>query len=190
MDKFTLRAQIKELKAQVTPGKRKIEARYVFSSVQSLKAFREAQKVLFYASLPDELPTDEFLGSWAITKQVLLPRVNGDELEILAYDPNHVRKGAFGISEPDGNDLVAPSDIDLIIVPAIALDRHCNRLGRGRGYYDRLIKQCPQAYTIGVGLDCQFVDEVPVDDQDEPLCGVITASHVCFRRAFKGYEKH
>lgn len=187
MDKFTLRAHIKQLKAQVTPGKRKMEARYVFTTIQSLRCFREAQSVLFYASLPDELPTNEFLDSWAISKQVLLPRVNGDDLDILPYDAKQVATGAFGITEPAGTDVVDPASIQLIIVPAIALDGHCNRLGRGRGYYDRLLSRCPQAYTIGVALDCQFVDEVPVDPHDQPLCGVITASHVCFRRAFKGY---
>ena len=78
--------------------------------------------------------------------------------------------------EPVG-DAVDASCLELIIVPAVALDGKRNRLGRGKGFYDRLLSttDCP---TIGVACDFQLVDEVPVEPHDRPLDCVVTSDTV------------
>ena len=63
--------------------------------------------------------------------------------------------------------------MELIIVPGVAFDRHNNRMGRGRGFYDRLLKSTPNAYKVGVGFDFQMVDNVPVEPFDVPMNKVI-----------------
>ena len=167
---------MKQLKAMTPAAVRQVEADIVFSTIEKMAVWQQAQHILCYWSLPDELPTHEAVGRWLVAgKSIYLPRVKGDDLEIVPYhgpqslDDNN----RFHIGEPVG-DAVDPSMLELIIVPAVALDKKRNRLGRGKGYYDRLLgsTQCP---TIGVVCDFQLVDEVPVEPHDRPLDYVVTS---------------
>ena len=179
MTKKELRKQIKDLKAITPVALRQVEADIVFNTIKAMPVWQQAQHVLCYWSLPDELPTHESVNQWlAAGKSIYLPRVVGDDLEIVPYhgpqslDDNN----KFHIGEPVG-DAVDPSCLKLIIVPAVALDAKRNRLGRGKGFYDRLLSTtaCP---TIGVVCDFQFVDEVPVEPHDRPLDCVVTSDTV------------
>jgi 5-formyltetrahydrofolate cyclo-ligase len=62
----------------------------------------------------------------------------------------------------------------MIIVPGVAFDRHNNRMGRGRGFYDRLLKSTPNAYKVGVAFNFQMVELVPTEEFDVPMNAVIT----------------
>lgn len=73
---------------------------------------------------------------------------------------------AFGILEPVGELYTDYDAIDLIVVPGVAFDRHGNRLGRGRGYYDKILKETRVARKVGICFGFQFVEEVPVDELD------------------------
>lgn len=181
-DKKELRQVVRALKSKLDDTQKRQEALAVFQSIETLQAFRSAKHILLYYSLPDELPTHEIVDKWSHVKTIYLPRVNGDELDLLKYDRQHMGKGAMGITEPTGDELVDPSIIDLVIVPAVALDKHCNRCGRGRGYYDRLLPLCTHARYIAVGLDCQFFDNIPVAPHDIKMDGVVTASHLAFAK--------
>lgn len=78
--------------------------------------------------------------------------------------------GAYGIMEPaiDDSIEIEPSELDLIIVPAVAYTRECLRLGQGGGYYDRLLEKAA-AFTVGVGYDFQLLESLPVEPHDIPL---------------------
>ena len=179
MTKKELRQQIKQLKGMTPVAVRKVEADMVFNTIRTMPVWQQAQHILCYWSLPDELPTHESVNQWlADGKNIYLPRVKGDDLEIVPYhgalslDDNN----KFHIGEPVG-EAVGPSCLELIIVPAVALDEKRNRLGRGKGFYDRLLSttHCP---TIGVACDFQLVDEVPVEPHDRPLDCVVTSDVV------------
>ena len=179
MTKKELRQQIKRLKAITPAAMRQVEADMVFNKIRKMPVWQQAQHILCYWSLPDELPTHEAVNAWlANGKNIYLPRVMGDDLEIVPYhgaqslDDNN----QFHIGEPVG-DAVDASCLELIIVPAVALDQKRNRLGRGKGFYDRLLSAttCP---TIGVVCDFQLVDEVPVEPHDHPLDCVVTSDTV------------
>jgi 5-formyltetrahydrofolate cyclo-ligase len=182
MEKKELRDIVRANKSKVSELEKQREARLVFSTIESLRAYKYSNNILLYYSLPDELPTHEAIERWSKSKKIYLPRVNGDDLEILPYDGN-LNDGSYNIKEPAGNDVADANDIDLIIVPAIAVDKHCDRLGRGKGFYDRLLQKM-RAYKIGVALDCQFFDEIPIEENDVRLDGIITASHISFRKSF------
>ena len=179
MTKKELRQQIKQLKGMTPVAVRKVEADMVFNTIRTMPVWQQAQHILCYWSLPDELPTHESVNQWlADGKSIYLPRVKGDDLEIVPYhgaqslDDNN----KFHIGEPVGEP-VDPYCLELIIVPAVALDEKRNRLGRGKGFYDRLLSttHCP---TIGVACDFQLVDEVPVEPHDRPLDCVVTSDVV------------
>ena len=182
MTKKELRRQIKELKAITPVAVRQVEAAMVFKKIEKMAVWQQSQHILCYWSLPDELPTHEAVNQWlAMGKNIYLPRVVGDDLEIVPYhgaqslDDNN----KFHIGEPVGEGVDA-SCLELIIVPAVALDAKRNRLGRGKGFYDRLLAgtNCP---TIGVACDFQLVDEVPVEPHDRPLDCVVTSDAVFSR---------
>lgn len=177
MNKCEIRKWIKTQKFSLTDSERINEANAVFAKIERMAEFQSAERVMLYHSLPDELPTHEFITKWAHSKHLFLPRVNGDELEVLPYNPHELQSGAFSIEEPQGNNITHPNTLDLIIVPAVALDHDKNRLGRGKGYYDRLLSKT-QATTIGVGYDLQLIPTgIPAEPHDIKLDYIITKSH-------------
>lgn len=177
MKKSEIRRLVKNHKALLGESDRVDAARSVFDRLERLAAFLMADNVLMYNSLPDELSTREFLDKWSGRKRFFLPRVNGVDLDVLPFDRTRLHLGAFRIEEPEGDDVVDLATIDLVVVPAIAYDRHGNRVGRGKGYYDRLLSRM-NAVTVGVGYDFQLVEDVEVEPHDRPVDIVITPSGV------------
>lgn len=182
--KEDIRQRVRAAKALLGEAERTAAAARVFDTIRNMGAYIMAHRVLLYHSLPDELSTREFLA--AINpdnsdKEFFLPRVNGVDLEILPYNRTRMHLGSFRIEEPDGNDTVDIDDIDLIIVPAVAYDRCGNRVGRGKGYYDRLLSRS-RATTIGVCYDFQLYDEITPDEHDIPVHFVVSGSGNIYRR--------
>lgn len=176
MKKDDIRRAIRAHKTILSDSERRQAASRVFSRLEQSAAFILADHILMYHSLPDELSTIEFLEKWHSTKRFYLPRVNGVNLEILPYDRSHMRLGAFHIEEPDGDEVTPFERIELVVVPAVAYDREGNRVGRGKGYYDRLLRDT-KAATVGVGYDFQLVDSIDTEDHDVAVDIVITESH-------------
>ena len=145
----------------------------VFERLENSAAFQMAEKILLYHSLPDELDTRRFLKKWKDIKKFFLPRVNGVNLELLPYNETKLEIGSFYIEEPTGNDIHPVEEIELIIVPGVAFDKKGRRLGRGKGFYDRLL-QSAKATKIGVGYEFQLVDDIPAEDHDVPMDIIIT----------------
>ena len=170
MEKREIRHKIKNMRQMLTEGERISAADAVFSQLEQTAAFMLADRILMYHSLPDEVSTHAFL-----------PRVNGVNLEILPYDEQRLELGSFHIEEPTGENTVDPEEIELIVVPAVAFDRKGTRLGRGKGFYDRLLAST-KAVTIGVGYDFQLIDEVPAEPHDVPMNMVVTQTSVILCR--------
>ncbi|MBR5102352.1 MAG: 5-formyltetrahydrofolate cyclo-ligase [Muribaculaceae bacterium] len=174
--KAQIRKQIKAAKASIDKEHKRLQAQCVFDFIETLQLFKKAKNILLYYSLPDELSTHEVIEKWAKVKNIYLPRVNDSNLmEIVPYDGS-LHTGAYNIQEPVGEPVTDTSVIDLIIVPGIAFDRDMNRLGRGKGYYDRFLVTT-NAPTIGVGYDCQIVDSLPAEEHDIKLNAVITTTY-------------
>lgn len=138
--------------------------------------FQQAQWVLLFHSLSDEVNTHELIERYKDKKTIILPSVVGDELELHIYDASSATKqGAFNIIESCG--LLLPQSnyhrIDLAIIPGVAFDHEGNRLGRGKGYYDRLLPQL-QCHTIGLCYPYQLIESVPHEPHDIKVKEVLT----------------
>lgn len=174
-NKQAIRQQIRYQKQLLTADDKTLAAQHVVRQVEMLDAFVNARNILAYYSLPDELQTHQAVQRWSQSKQLFLPRVNGDYLDILPYQPNELTPGAFNIEEPNGNNTAQLSEMDLIIVPGIAFDHAGNRVGRGKGFYDRLLAQPHHAITIGICYDFQLLDTmIPAEPHDATMDFVIT----------------
>lgn len=180
LEKESIRRKAKARKALLSAEERANAAQTVFDLLEQTAAFLMADKILMYHSLPDELSTREFIARWHSRKHFYLPRVNGVNLDILPYDESRLHLGAFQIEEPTGSDTADVDEMELIVVPGVAFDRRGNRLGRGKGFYDRLLRQT-RATTIGVGFECQIFDDLAPEPHDVPLHLVITENGI-YRR--------
>lgn len=147
----------------------------ILAALEAHPAFRAAHTVLLYHSLKDEVDTHDFIRKWSGEKQILLPVVVGDDLELRIYTcPEDLAVGAYGIEEPTGEVFTDYDTIDFIAVPGVAFDRNGNRLGRGKGYYDRLLPRITTAYKAGICFPFQIVEEVPAEPLDIRMDEIIT----------------
>ena len=141
------------------------------TSIPSLPRWQESGIVAAFVALhgePDLCPCD-----WAAEKTVLLPRVEGDLLVFhQVYEPEDLQPGAFGVMEPNPQKCPAldPREAGIIFVPGLAFTADGKRLGRGRGYYDRLLaKLPPSVLRVGVGFRSQIIDSIETEPHDEDV---------------------
>ncbi len=172
--KKEIRREIREKKKQYSLSEKKANSKIIFEKIEFLEEFKRAKTVLVYWSMPDEVFTHEFVLRWYKKKKVLLPVVKGDELELKIFSgPENMIKGEqYGIEEPIGESFYQFNEIDLIIIPGVAFDKENNRLGRGKAYYDKLLK-ASKAIKAGVCFDFQFLEVVPTDKHDIKMDTVI-----------------
>ncbi len=149
----------------------------------SLCAFKEATTILFYMAFDGEVDTFEMIRqAQKMGKIIGLPGINKEKREIIPavierIDTACLEIGSYGILQPkigQGN-LLNIDKIDMVIVPGIAFDRQNNRLGRGKGYYDRFLKKISShTTTVGLAFDFQIVDHLPdIAHYDVPVSCVL-----------------
>lgn len=161
MTKGKLRKSVKAEITQISADERIRAAAIVAEKIESLPAFQSARNIMLYSSLPDELSTDEMIRRWSANHRIFLPKVVGDEIVVAEYEATAMRRGKFGIMEPDSADKIDPSVLDLVVVPGRAFDLSGRRVGRGGGYYDRFLKRLlPDAVTVGIGFQCQIFEDL------------------------------
>ncbi len=132
--------------------------------------------ILAFAPLPDEVILWPLLESIAAQGRLALPRVDGSLLTLHRVPHlTSLRAGPFRLQEPGpGAVVVPPADVAVALVPGLAFTRAGARLGRGKGFYDRLLPLFPATTKrIGVCYACQLVDSLPLDDHDMPVDEVV-----------------
>ena len=161
----------------MTEAQKELQSLSVCENIIATLEWSDAKDVLLYAALPDELDLTVLLTS-ALTfgKTIWLPVVDGDNLRIRKYVEGKLTVSeGFHIVEPtDDAPELLPSDfgqIDLAIIPGRAFTIEGDRMGRGKGYYDRFLAQT-SCTTFGVGFSCQLVDSLPVDEWDRKMSKV------------------
>lgn len=158
------------------------------NSILALPAWREAKIVALFASLPTE-PVVEFLWDHirAEGKKVCYPKVNGENLNlILVNDPTELVTSRWQLREPVMREpnLQSPEKVDLILVPGLAFSWEGERLGRGGGFYDRLLaRDNIRAFKLGICFDMQLQRELPLETHDVIVDAIATESGVFQRTA-------
>ena len=177
-NKAEVRKRMRELKRTVPMEEKLRRSETVMRRVEQMPDFATAHVVLMYWSMADEVQTHASVERWYCEKTVLLPCVQGDDLVLRQYTgPECMTAGEqFGIGEPTGPEWTDLDAVELIIVPGVAFDRKGNRMGRGRGFYDRLLKSTPNAKKFGVAYDFQLIDEIPVEPHDVKMDKVVSES--------------
>lgn len=169
MDKKELRKQVRALKKQYSAAQLHDMSAEIIRHLLALPEMKESSTVLMYYSLADEVDTHEAIDLLVRSgKTVLLPVVIGDtEMEIRQYTgPKDLRIGSFNIMEPVGKLSTDYAQMDVAVVPGMSFDLKGNRLGRGKGYYDRFLPKIPNAYKIGICFPFQKFPSIPADKYD------------------------
>ncbi len=172
--KDDLRAEMRRVKKQHSPEELAEMSAKIIANLEACDEFRKAQTVMMYAALPDEVLTQTCIERWRDRKRIVLPTVCGDDIVPIAIDGDtRFVTGDFNISEPEGEPYAG--SYDLMVIPGMAFDRKGNRLGRGRGYYDRFLKKFPDVRKIGICFDFQLRESIATEPDDVAVDRVITA---------------
>ncbi len=135
---------------------------------------------MLFLSTPLEVDTQPIaLQAWADLKRVLAPRVSFDQRRMLPIEihslSSGVEEGYMGVREPAEGMPVPVSDIDLVVVPGLGFDLQGNRLGRGRGFYDRFLSHPDfRGVSCALALEEQIVDAIPTGPTDVRIHMLVT----------------
>jgi 5-formyltetrahydrofolate cyclo-ligase len=108
-----------------------------------------------------------------------LPRIDGDGLDVRSYVPGDpLIETPFGVQEPAGGDRVDPAELDVVLTPGVAFDRHGHRVGYGGGFYDRFLPSTRRdAVRVAIAYEVQVVDrDLPAGSFDLPVEMIVTES--------------
>jgi 5-formyltetrahydrofolate cyclo-ligase len=177
--KTALRAEIRAALKKIPPVERAAASRQACALLEAQPLWRNARSILFYAPLPDELDVwPLLLDAISAGKTTLLPRFDGEQGHYSVCQINDaardIEAGKFGIREPNARCArISLNRLDLILVPGIAFDLQGHRLGRGRGFYDRLLAVL-SGPACGVAFDQQIVSHIPTGPHDVRLSCILT----------------
>lgn len=160
-DKALLRQQILAQRPHSSAG--------ITERLEDLVALLNPKLIASFQPLSDEPDIASFNKSVS-PQSIVFPRIVGDDLVFAAGD---LAAGSLGIMEPQGDEARLP---DLILVPALAVDHEGNRLGRGKGFYDRTLIRFPNAKTYAVVFDPEVFPSLPIDSWDAKVNGFVTPS--------------
>ncbi|MDR3128652.1 MAG: 5-formyltetrahydrofolate cyclo-ligase [Tannerellaceae bacterium] len=148
---------------------------YALGRLENDPLFVYANHIALYYPLAGEVNTIPLLECWKNSKALFLPLVSNMNLHLLPYFPGtKLVNGSFGTMHPEPIPHPIPTEcIDLIIVPGLAFDRQGNRLGRGKGFYDRFLSKL-SIPRIGLCFQYQLLEEVPFNKEDIPMDEIIT----------------
>ena len=171
------RARRRELLAArraLPPADVMVASRRIVARLRALPEVSAARTLLLYAADPDEIDLTDLLVDPPSGCTLLLPRVEGDRLVTVPYRTgDRLVIGDLGVREPVGA-AIDPSDVDVAIVPGVAFSPSGDRLGRGRGLYDRLLPGLPHALRIGVCVEELVLADLPLEDHDARVDLVVT----------------
>lgn len=160
---------------------KKLKDEQISSRIENLAVFKKARQVLFYLPIHGEVNLQELFNRYKSQKKFILPRVNKEALDLMyVKDWSDTELGSFKLTEPKKHlEKALPKDIDLILVPGVVFGLDGNRIGYGKGFYDRLLKKTT-CQKIGVAYEFQIVENIPGEEHDVQMDMIVTET-----RSFK-----
>lgn len=180
-EKARLRKEIFSVKKKFSTDELHNRSEEVLSVLEITGVFQEASTIFIYNSLGDEVQTLDFIRRWADKKSFYLPVVVNDDIVFRAYtSAEDFQQSAYGIPEPVGKDFTDFAKVDLIIVPGVAFDRKMNRMGRGKGFYDRFLPKI-SAPKVGICFDFQLFDKIPFEPADIKMDYIVSENELIWK---------
>jgi 5-formyltetrahydrofolate cyclo-ligase len=182
--KKALRTKLRSVLAAIPPETVQESSRLAAELLFREPEYKRAEIMMVYLSLPQEPDTTAIvLRAWQDRKKIVAPQVSWESRQMIPMEIRNldedVASNQLGLREPIHGLPIPIQLIDLVIVPGLAFDPFGNRLGRGRGFYDRFLgKPEFQGKTCGFALEAQVVDSIPAGPHDVKVHMLVTEERV------------
>lgn len=181
MTKNEIRDLMKAQRRSLTHGDVLLKSRAITEKITSLPDYINSKTVMCYISAFKEPETLGLIKSAVRSKRIVVPVSNTDTFTITPSaltSTDDLVRGAYGIYEPEHIIEIDINEIDAALIPGIAFDKNLNRLGFGKGYYDRFLAEF-KGIKIGICYDFQITDTpLPADEFDVPMDMIITEKRI------------
>lgn len=173
MNKEIIRFKMLNLRKMIL--NKKLLSTIIVKKIITSDIFKKSSVIALYYSLTNEVDTSLLMNK-CFNKKVLLPKILNNKMVFveIGKDTKYL-KSKIGVMEPIGKEYIGK--IDLIIVPGVAFDKQLNRLGFGKGYYDKYLTN-KDVYKIGICFDKQIIKELPTTTFDISMDMVISEKRV------------
>ena len=169
------------IRNSLSPALRAKKSIKITRQLEDIDIFKDARHVLFYYANETEVDTLALIEKWSKKKHIYLPKiVKKNEFRALPFEGfKSMRKGGYSIPEPtyDGEEKFEKK-LDLIIIPGVAFDTNGNRIGMGKGFYDRYLEHLHKVPKVALAYQEQVLDQLPKDPYDEPVDIIITDKNI------------
>lgn len=151
----------------------------ITEKVISHPRFLEETDIYCYANYNGEAGTLHIMEeAWKLGKNVWLPKVEGNEMNFyLVENKDDLKPGAYGILEPVGTQMADGKD-GLMIMPGVAFDEECHRIGYGGGFYDKYLKKHPDLHAVAIAFELQMYHELPCEEHDMKPEKIVTEKQI------------
>lgn len=182
--KKRLRNEIKQRRSLLSEPERKMMSEQIMSFLQDIPEFYQAKSIFCYISYLDEVETHSLITRFLQQNKVLaVPKIM-NKTEMLAIPLTNfsdLRPDKLGILTPKSNKALIDT-FDIAITPGLGFTEKGDRLGYGRGYYDRWFSRNTVKVKIGIAFEVQVVDELPLEETDLPLDILVTEKRIIDNR--------
>ncbi|MEI8349309.1 MAG: 5-formyltetrahydrofolate cyclo-ligase [Candidatus Omnitrophota bacterium] len=183
-EKKELRAKLLAKLLSLTAEELKRRSDNVTERLSNLPLYKKAKVIMAYFPLKGEVDILRMIRKDLKSKRFCFPVMDVAKKELQAFQVSNLEDdfavGPFGVRQPLSSRTrkVTTSEIDMIIVPALAFDREKNRLGRGAGFYDRFLKNIhPPTSKVGIAFDFQICDDLPIHPPFDEKVDLIVSEH-------------
>jgi len=184
MTKLEIRRNMKELKSKLLVSQIQMHSDYISKQLLLTSTYKQSDQIFCYVSFNEEVITTNILyAALSQKKKVAVPKIIGDEMKFFYIKSlEELNLGTHGILEPiTGMEAIPQKDKEnLVIVPGLAFDLKRNRIGYGKGYYDRYFIKYDETpmKKIALAYDFQVLEELPIDDYDKEIDQIITQTRI------------
>ncbi len=182
MMKDALRKELLEKRAALTGPEILKMGSKIKTNLFKLDGFGAAKVVLAYLPIKAEVDTSEIIeASLGLGKKIALPSVRRGSIIPVEFEGfSDLTKGGCGTLEPANRREIPKNKIDVALVPGIAFDERCNRIGYGKGFYDKFLRGCT-AVRVGLAYDFQVRPAIPADKNDIKMDKIVTENRIIGR---------
>lgn len=180
-NKKEIRTQVLSLRNRMSAQEIAVLSAEICRRIQAENCFLKTQWLFAYHPLGKEVDIRPLIReAWRQNKQVAFPKVCGENMDFFAVkDFSELQPGCFGVMEPKGNELpVTPQAGTMVLVPGVAFDLSGNRMGFGKGYYDRYLAKYSGYTALGVAYERQVADSIPAEETDIRMHALATEETV------------
>lgn len=185
--KKELRREVRALRAAHTDEEIHAMSLKVLAQVRELREYQTADTLFVYVDCKHETETSDLIRqAWRDGKRTAVPKVIGQDMKFFYITSleEDLAEGYFGIREPyekNPADMAADSPGTLMLMPGVAFDENCHRIGYGGGFYDRYLEAHPGLGTIALAFEFQIKEEVPFEAFDILPGKIVTENRVISR---------